>query len=497
MRLSTLLDDIPEKALINFKDLQINGIKNDSRNVSLGDIFICLRGKSSDGHKFADKAIENGAIAIISEEVIDLHTKESIPLIVVPSTKKAYSLIAQKFYSNPAESLKLVGITGTTGKTSVAYLTYRAINLIGKKTSLIGTAGYYSLDKKLDIMLSGPVTTPEPMELNFLFNKFRENGSEYVVLEASSFGLAEERLFGLSFDVTALTNISFNHHINYHGSFNDYIESKTKLFAQTKKSGLSILNRDSEYFEKFSTIHPKYISYGSSSDAEIRLEEFREVSGGIIFEFSYGGKIYSIKSPLPGFYNAINILASFGICIALGFYAEELISAFSSIDKIPGRWDIIKSTHPATIVIDKANTPIAIQNISGQINNGKYKKKIVVFGNVGGGDKEERRLTARLISNLFDIIILTTDDPENEDPKIGFSDFLAGLEAEKKKNCIIEEDRGEAISKALSIACKDDIVVILGRGNQREFLIKGETLDFDDTVETRKIIISKGFSVED
>jgi len=133
MRLSTLLEEIPEKALINFKDLQINGIKNDSRNVSVGDIFICLRGKSSDGHKFADKAIENGAVAIISEEVVDLHTKESIPLIVVPSTKKVYSLIAQKFYSNPAESLKLVGITGTTGKTSVAYLTYRAINLIGKK----------------------------------------------------------------------------------------------------------------------------------------------------------------------------------------------------------------------------------------------------------------------------------------------------------------------------------------------------------------------------
>ena len=263
MRLSTILDDIPEKVLINFKDLQINGVKNDSRNVKVGDIFVCLRGKNSDGHKFADKAIENGAVAIISEEAIVLHSKEPVSLIVVPSTKKAYSLIAQKFYSNPAESLKLVGITGTTGKTSVAYLTYRAINLIDKNVSLIGTAGYYSLDNKLDIMLSGPVTTPEPMELNFLFNKFKEDGSKYVILEASSFGLAEERLFGLNFDVTALTNISFNHHINYHGSFNDYVDSKTKLFVQTKKDGFSILNRDSEYFEKFSIITPKSISYGS------------------------------------------------------------------------------------------------------------------------------------------------------------------------------------------------------------------------------------------
>ncbi len=498
MRLSTILDDIPEKVLINFKDLQINGVKNDSRNVKVGDIFVCLRGKNSDGHKFADKAIENGAVAIISEEAIVLHSKEPVSLIVVPSTKKAYSLIAQKFYSNPAESLKLVGITGTTGKTSVAYLTYRAINLIDKNVSLIGTAGYYSLDNKLDIMLSGPVTTPEPMELNFLFNKFKEDGSKYVILEASSFGLAEERLFGLNFDVTALTNISFNHHINYHGSFNDYVDSKTKLFVQTKKDGFSILNRDSEYFEKFSIITPKSISYGSKNDSAIRLEEFREVNdGGIIFKFSYDGKIYSIKSSLPGFYNAINILASFGICIALGFSGDELIDAFSSIDKIPGRWDIIKSTHPATIVIDKANTPIAIQSISGQINNGKYRKKIAIFGNVGGGDKEERKLTAKLISNLFDVIILTTDDPEDEDPEIGFFDFLAGLEEEKKKNCIIEEDRGKAISKALSMAGKDDIVVILGRGNQREFLIKGRAIDFDDTVETRKILISQGFSIED
>jgi UDP-N-acetylmuramoyl-L-alanyl-D-glutamate--2,6-diaminopimelate ligase len=498
MRLSSIINIIPDKELVNFKDLQINGVKNDSRKIKKGDIFICLKGKNHDGHRFINKAIENGAVAIISEEAKDLYTKEPVSLIIVPSTKKAYSLIAQKFYSNPAESLKLVGITGTTGKTSVAYLTYKVINLIGKKASLIGTAGCYSLNNKLDIMLSGPVTTPEPMELNYLFNKFKKDGSKYVILEASSFGLAEERLFGLSFDVTSLTNISFNHHINYHGSFNDYIESKTKLFAQTKKDGFSILNRDSEYFEKFSTIHPKYISYGSSINAEIKLEEFREVSNNeIFFKFSYDGKNYFIKSHIPGFYNAINILASFGICIALGFDAEELISAFSSIDKIPGRWDLIKSTHPATIVIDKANTPIAIQSISGQINSCKYKKKIVVFGNVGGGDKEERKLTAKFISNLFDNIILTTDDPEDEDPEIGFSDFLAGIEKEKQKNCIIEEDRGRAISKALSMAGKDDIVVILGRGNQREFLIKGRALDFDDTVETRKILISQGFSIED
>lgn len=496
MRLSNLLDFVSEKKLINFKDIQVNDIKNDSRNVKEGDIFICLRGKTFDGHKFALDAIKNGAVAIISEEVLDLYIKETIPLIVVPSTKKAYSLIAQRFYSNPANSLKLIGITGTTGKTSIAYLIYRAINLIGNKASLIGTAGYYSLNNKLDLLLSGPVTTPEPMELNYLLNKFRFDQSQYVVIEASSFGLAEERLFGLSFDVSVLTNIGFNHHVNYHGSMENYVDSKVKLFRQTKEDGFSILNKDCEYFEKFSHVFPKFISFGLSEEAGIKLKEFK-VDSGIAFKFSYKDKDYSVKSALPGFYNIINILASFGACSALGFDEEEVVNVLSSIEKIPGRWDIIKSTHPATVVVDKANTPMAIESISDLILNEKYRKRVVVFGNVGGGDKNERKLVAKLISNLFDVIILTTDDPENEDPEIGFSDFLEGLEKKKRKFCIIEEERGKAISRALSIADKDDLLVILGRGNQREFLTKGKVIDFDDTVETRRILISKGFSIGD
>jgi len=495
MRLGRLLESISKKELINFKDIQIEGIKTDSRKVKPKDIFVCLRGKNFDGHNFAREAIENGAVAIISEESINFPLGDFIPIIIVPSTKKAYSLIAQKFYSESANRFKLIGVTGTTGKTSVAYLVYRAINLIGKKASLIGTAGYYSLNNKLDIMLTGPVTTPEPMELNFLLNKFRADQSEYVILEASSFGLEEERLFGLDFDVSLMTNIDFNHHIYYHGSLESYVDAKVKLFRQTKKDGFSILNRDCEYFEKFSHASLKFVSFGLGEKADIRLGDLKE-GGGVTFKFSYKGKNYSVKSLLPGFYNAINILASFGAGIALGFNEEELINAFSSIDKIPGRWDIIKSTHPATIVIDKANTPLAIRSISNQIVRGKHKKRIVVFGNVGGGDKNERKLTAELISDLFDIIILTTDDPENENPRIGFSDFLEGLKREKRKACVIEEDRGEAIRKALSIANGGDLLIILGRGNQREFLVSGKAIDFDDTVETRKILVSKGFSVE-
>lgn len=496
MKLSELLELIDNRELINFKDAEIRGVKTDSRKTGEGDVFVCLRGKNFDGHTFSSEAIENGASVIISECFLNLN--KSIPLIVVPSTKKAYSLIAQKFYSLPANKLKLIGVTGTTGKTSVAYLIYKALNLIGKRASLIGTAGYYSLNNKLDIMLTGPVTTPEPMELNSLFRRFLDDGSEYVVLEASSFGLAEERLFGLEFDVSVLTNISFNHHINYHGSFESYVNSKTKLFKQTKIDGFSILNRNCEYFDRFSVCSSSVISFGSHNKADIRIEEIEDDDdNGIIFKFSYKGRNYSARSALPCLYNALNIIASFGVGLAFNLNIEDFLKALTLIDRIPGRWDKVKSNHPATIVIDKANTPLAIENVSNLIMNKKYKKRIAVFGNVGGGNKGERKMMANLISALFDLIVLTTDDPENENPEIGFSDFLEGLRKEDKKKCIIEEDRREAISKALSIAGSEDLLVILGRGNQREFLIKGKTLDFDDTVEIRKILTSKGYAVED
>ena len=481
--------------LINYENVPIKSIKFDSRKVEKGDIFICLSGDNTDGHKYIQDAVNNGATAVVSEKESN---SISIPQIIVKSSREACSLLAQKYYDNSVDKLKKIAVTGTTGKTSIAYLIYIAINFItNNKCSLIGTAGYFSKDKKLDMSLSGPVTTPEPFELNSFFKSFYDDGCEYVVLEASSFGMAQKRLFGIEFDTAVLSNISFSHHIKYHGSYEEYIKSKVDLFKQVKKNSLSVFNSDSEHLTDFLLTAEKYITYGYKSRSDIKITNLSlSEKSSNSFTLTYNGKDYSGTTKLPGLYNIYNIAAAFGSGIALDFDLDTFFNSLLMVESIPGRWDLISSDHPSKIIIDKANTPIAIENISGLINTSKYKTKIAVFGNVGGGERNERIRLAKLLQDLFNIIIITTDDPEFEDPQIGINDFLSGIDKDRIKDCIVEIKREDAIRRAINIGKEGDLVAILGRGNQREFLVSGKTLDFDDTIITRKILIDAGYKVE-
>ena len=481
--------------LVNYENVSVNGLKFDSRKVKEGDIFICLSGDNTDGHKYVEDALNNGAIAVVSEKKLD---SIRVPQIIVKSSREACSLLAQKYYKNSVNKLKKIAVTGTTGKTSIAYLIYRAINLCtANKCSLIGTSGYYSKDKKLDFSLCGPVTTPEPFELNSFFKRFHDEGCEYVVLEASSFGMAQKRLFGIDFDTAILSNISFSHHIKYHGSYEEYIKSKVDLFKQVKKNSSSVLNSDSEYFNDFVNSSEKYITYGYKSKSDINIKN-SSLTDELLntFTLSYNGRVYAGITKLPGLYNLYNIAAAFGAGVALNFDHDTFFRALLKVESIPGRWDLISSNHPSNIIIDKANTPIAIENISSLINTSNYKTKIAVFGNVGGGERNERIRLAKMLQDLFDMIIITTDDPEFEDPQVGIDDFLSGIDKDRIIDCIVETNRENAIRKAINIGKTGDLLAILGRGNQREFLVSGKTLDFDDTIITRKILLDSGYKVE-
>jgi UDP-N-acetylmuramoyl-L-alanyl-D-glutamate--2,6-diaminopimelate ligase len=485
MKLSKLLDRIIfEKPF--FHDIDISSISIDSRKISKDSLFIAWKGINFDSHLFIDHAIQNGAIAIIAEKKVNI--PDSVPVILVKNARKAYSIVAQNFFSNPADQLKLIGITGTTGKTTIAYIIYRLLNNLEVKTGLIGTSGYYSGNLKLDTLLKGPVTTPEPMELNKLFYIMQKDGCLVVVMEASSFGLDQKRIFGLSFHQAILSNLSYNHHVNYHQDMKGYILSKEELFKQLSKDGLGIINSDSEYIDSFHVSGPLVKTIGLGN-ADYKIQDFYQTEeAGITFSLQIDDIIYEVSSPLSGFYQTYNISQAFASLHQYGFEIKDIIRAISQIETIPGRWHFIKSTLPFSILIDKANTPIAIKSVIPLLEKKKYTKKILVFGNVGGGDSVERRMMANLFYKTFEEIIVTSDDPEDEDPMETVIDFLKGIPDYDNKRIIIELDRKKAIRIALEKAKQNNLVAIFGRGNQREFIQKGIVSEFDDIAETNLLV---------
>lgn len=486
MRLSSLLEKIPFKSK-NWIDLEIENVSIDSRTIKPNEIFIAWKGINLDTHAFIPIAIKNGAIAIVSEKNIEID--KHCPLVIVKSSREAYSQMMQNFFHRPGDQLKLIGITGTTGKTTIAFLIFSILNELNIKTGLIGTAGYYCGKHKLDEMLQGPVTTPEPYELNRLLFHMKKNLCQAVIMEASSFGLDQKRIYGLSFDQAILSNLSYNHHINYHKGIREYISSKELLFNQVKQSGIAIMNADTEYFELFHSNAEKKFTIGTWNTVDFQIKEIHSKDcNGIFFTLIHGKESYKIESPLVGDFQAYNLSIAFVACINLGLNPQEISQAILKIKSIPGRWQFIKTKLPISILVDKANTPIALDGILPLIENFHCQNKILVFGNVGGGDSKERRMMAKSFYKAFDKIILTTDDPEDEDPMDGINDFLTGIPGYDTERIIIELDRRKAIKLAVCNASPSDLVAILGRGNQREFINKGKVFEFDDTVVVKEIL---------
>jgi UDP-N-acetylmuramoyl-L-alanyl-D-glutamate--2,6-diaminopimelate ligase len=471
----------------NFRNIDISSISIDSRKTVPNDLFIAWKGVNVDSHLFIDLAIKNGATAVIAEKKVNIPA--NIPLIKVESSREAYSLIAQNFFNHPSNSLDLIGVTGTTGKTSIAYLIYALFNDLGVKAGLIGTSGYYSGMNQLNTLLTGPVTTPEPMELNHLFSIMHKDGCKVVVMEASSFGLEQKRLHGLSFSQAILSNLSYNHHINYHQGMPQYIESKEQLFKQVSLNGVGIINRDTEYWNDFHLPTQKIKTISIHDCADYRIQDFYQYDGaGLSFSLLVEDIFYEITSPLSGFFQSYNISEAFASLHQYGFEPQKIIRSISRIESIPGRWHFIKTSLPFSVLIDKANTPIAVKSIIPLLESQNYEHRILVFGNVGGGDSVERRIMAKLFYDSFHEIIITSDDPEEEDPMDGAIDFLQGIIGYDNCRVTIELDRKKAIQIALQKAQINDLVAILGRGNQREFLEMGKTTEFNDIVIANELI---------
>ena len=446
-------------------------IKTDSRKIKPGDTFVAIKCEENDGHKYIEKAIENGASKIVCER-----GNYSVPTIVVSDTRKYLEETLKKEYSYVFDKLKIIGITGTNGKTTSAYIMQKVFNSLGIKTAYIGTIGYY-IDEKIKSL---PNTSPELSFLYELFVDAYEKGCKYVVLEASSQGLAGGRLNTIEFDYAIFTNLTQDH-LDYHKTMENYANAKKILFDNLKSDGVSILNIDDPYHTYF--IKPNLITYGfNESDYQITSYELNPNNS--IFKYKHNDNEYEIKLSIPGKHNIYNAIISVIMLTETGSKYEDFKDCFNNLASPDGRMNTVKYKN-SSIIIDYAHTPDAVEKI---INTAREMTKgniYTVFGCTGDRDRTKRPIMMEIVTNLSTKAIITSDDLHNESIDQILDDMLKD---NKNTNYEIEIDRYKAIKKGISYLKDDDILLILGKGHEEYIIVKDEKIPHNDMKAVKEII---------
>ncbi len=446
-------------------------IKTDSRKIKPGDTFVAVKCELNDGHKYIDKAIENGASFIVAE-----HGEYSVPYKIVDDTRKYLEETLRKDYSYIFDKLKLIGITGTNGKTTTAYITQKALNKLGIKTAYIGTIGYY-IDEKISTL---PNTSPDLADLYEMFVDAYDKGCEYVVLEASSQGLDGGRLNGLSFDYAVFTNLTQDH-LDYHKTMENYANAKKILFDNLKDNGVAILNIDDENYTRY--IKPNMITYGmNTSDYQIMFYELKPDYS--IFKFKHNEIENEIRLSIPGKHNIYNALVSIILLEEVGKQYNEYKDVMSKIDTPDGRMNTIKYKN-SSIIIDYAHTPDAVSKIISTAREMTDADIYTVFGCTGDRDRTKRPIMTKIVTDLSKKAIITIDDLHNEDASQIIDDMLNGL---TNTNYEIELDRKEAIRKGMSYLKDNDILLILGKGHEEFIIVKDQKIPHNDMKVVKEII---------
>lgn len=476
------LDDLYEGVS---SDVLIKDIKINSKDVNKGDLFVCTKGVTTDRHDFIDEAIKNGASAIVvSKDVVE----SRVPVIKVPDTNRELPYLCQKFHDYPDKKMKMIGVTGTDGKTSVATIVQK---LIGSKI-----CGYIGTNGRSCASFTGdsPNTTPDAHLLYSYFKEFLGFGCKYTVMEASSEAFFRGRLQAMQFDVSIYTNIT-SEHLNIHGSFDNYLQSKLQLFKQTKSDGFCILNRDDQYFEQvFNACSGKVLTYGLGADNDLQIVNYNIFPSKTDIVFKYSGEKVEISSPLLGEFNVYNLAAALLGCLSLGFRLNELLEKIKDI-KIDGRLEILKTNTPYYVMVDYAHTPNGIMNLLKFINTLDINRSIVVIGAAGERDASKRPAMGNVVLENATHAIFTYEDPRSEDP-LDIINMMISEAKDKHSNYDIVVDRREAIQKAVDMAKDKDIILILGKGNETYQKLKDKTIDFNDIQEAYQAVANRKIKEE-
>jgi len=466
MKLKDLLKDIEIK---NFREIDIMGITHDSRKVKKGYLFVALRGKNSDGHRFIKDAEEKGAIAFVVEQEIETLS----PFAIVENTRVILPKLAARFYGYPSKKLKLIGITGTNGKTTISYMLRASLNALKIKTGLLGTIEYDLCNTRENSNL----TTPEATDINFYLNEILKNGGDYAILEASSHGLSERRLDEIFFDVAIFTNLQRDH-LDYHGTLDEYRKAKGKLFKEhIKPKGWAVINADDSSSPYFLSLSRRALTYSIDGEADIRAKIIHIDMRGV--QFLLEGKVNGeIHLSIIGKHNVYNALATITALYILGHPLEPVFKALENFDGVPGRFERVTSPDfPFQVFVDYAHTPEALINVLRALRSLKPKRIIVLFGAGGNRDRGKRPPMARVAESNSDYVVITTDNPRGEDPLSIISDIEKGFTT---KNYIVIPDRKEAIFWVIKNAKAGDIILLAGKGHETYQIIGNIKTPFND-----------------
>lgn len=481
MKLLDLLKGVDYELLEGTVEKEVNHIQYDSRKVNEGDLFVCLTGFEVDGHDYANKAIEAGAKVVLCEKKIDIKS-EGVTVLLVNEGRKALATMSANYYGHPTKSLKLIGVTGTNGKTTTVYLLKSMLEKAGKKVGLVGTIANYIGENKL----KSERTTPESLELQKLFKDMVDANCEYCVMEVSSHSLQLDRVYGCEFEVGIFTNLTRDH-LDFHKSFDNYYNAKFKLFERSKAS---VINVDDDYgyrvLKDVEKLENKEIkTYSINNNSDFKASDLMLKEGDIHFKIN--GKEFN--SVLPGEYNVYNALGAVGAMSILGISNESIRKGLLDV-VVPGRCERIgyKYDIPYDIIIDFAHTPDGLKNILETLKGFTKNRLIAVYGCGGDRDKVKRAELGRIGTELADLAIITSDNPREEDPMAIIKEIVAGI---TKSNYLAIENRVEAIKLALGMAEEGDVVVLAGKGHENYQITNEGVIHFDEREVVDEILISK------
>lgn len=481
MELRKLLKNIKPVAIKGNEDIDVTGVNINSRLIGKGNLFIAMKGTQVDGHRFIGGAVEAGAVAVMCEE-LPSELDGGVTYVQVESTEDAAGKVATVFYGEPSKKLKLVGVTGTNGKTTIATLLYNMFTKLGYKCGLLSTVCNYIVDEKVP----ADHTTPDPIELNALLARMVEAGCEYAFMECSSHAIAQKRIGGLHFAGGVFTNLTRDH-LDYHKTFENYRNAKKAFFDGLPKTAFAITNADDKngmVMVQNTKAVVKTYSTRSMADFKGRLLECH--FEGMYLEID--GREVGVQ--FIGKFNLSNLLAVYGAAVMLGQKPEDVLLVLSTLHSVNGRLEPIHSPEGFTAIVDYAHTPDALKNVLGAIHevlDGRGHL-ITVCGAGGNRDKGKRPLMAQEAVAQSDKVIITSDNPRFEEPQDIINDMLAGLNAQQMKKVISIADRREAIRTACMMAGKGDVVLIAGKGHEDYQEIKGVKHHFDDHEVVRKFI---------
>lgn len=477
MILSDLLKDVEIKESSGNIGVRVSGVKINSREVKPGDVFVCIAGFQTDGHSYVEDALSRGAVAIVAQHEIE---DTAATTVIVEDTRGAVSKMAAAFYDYPFRKFRLIGVTGTNGKTTTTYLIKSILESCGEKVGLIGT----NQNMIGETVIPAHRTTPDSIELMELFAKMADEGVNTVVMEVSSHSLALERVAACEFDIGAYTNITQDH-LDFHKTMENYIAAKAILFGMCK---IGVLNRDDDSYEKMlAACSGETVCYGVDCADGVSASEIEYGMSGVEFTLSYKGKKEHISLAIPGRFSVYNALTAASCCIAAGVSLEKIAAGLRAAHGVKGRIEVVKTDTDYTVIIDYAHTPDGLLNILNTIRGFAKGRIVTLFGCGGDRDKTKRPKMGKIAGELSDFCIVTSDNPRTENPSAIIDDILVGI---SQTDCayVVIENRFDAIEFALDNAKPNDIILLAGKGHETYQILKDRTIMFDEREIVMKLV---------